>query len=61
MKFYTDPSYFFELWRQKMNVEYEKKRRKKKRRRNGSDGWMRREGEGGRGEEGGRKRCEKEE
>ena len=26
---YTDPTYFFELWKQKMNVEVEKGRKKK--------------------------------
>ena len=26
---YTDPTYFFELWKQKMNVEVEKRRKKK--------------------------------
>lgn len=31
LKFYTDPSYFFVLWKQKMDVEYEKKRKKKRR------------------------------
>ena len=29
LKFYTDPSYFFELWKQKMHVEFEKRMRKK--------------------------------
>ncbi|XP_065673802.1 actin-binding protein WASF3 [Hydra vulgaris] len=30
LKFYTDPDYFFELWKQKMSVELESRRRKKK-------------------------------
>ena len=29
LKFYTDPNYFFELWKEKMNKELESKKRKK--------------------------------
>lgn len=31
LKFYTDPGYFFELWRQGMQTEMEQKAHKKKR------------------------------
>lgn len=31
LKFYTDPSYFFELWKEKMSAEFEKRRKKRKR------------------------------
>lgn len=29
LKFYTDPSYFFELWKEKMNKELENRKKKK--------------------------------
>ena len=29
LKFYTDPDYFFELWKEKINAEYEKKKKKR--------------------------------
>ena len=29
LKFYTDPSYFFELWKEKMNKELESRKKKK--------------------------------
>lgn len=31
LKFYTDPDYFFELWKEKINAEYEKKKKKRRR------------------------------
>lgn len=29
LKFYTDPDYFFELWKEKMSAEFEKRRKKR--------------------------------